>query len=94
MEYSDWILEDAKHCRPGRKNSRIDCGTSSFVNACRPARNDQATMTAKLFRRSFAGQDFRINAEFTDFAGDEVGVLAAGIEYGDLGVGDVIGHLG
>jgi hypothetical protein len=87
-------IANPEHGWTGRKYCRINSWTSGFVHAGRPTGNDHAAAAAQLFSRGLARKNLGIHTEFTDLASNEVSVLSAGIEYGDLGVGDVVGHLG
>ena len=86
-------VADSKDCGPGDEDSRVNCGTSGFVYARRPTGDDDTSMALELCSRRLARQDLGIDSEFTNFPRNQVGILAASIEYGDLRMGDVIGHV-
>ena len=68
----------------GRQDRAFDRRAGIVVNAVRPARDDDAAGGPQFLERYVARENFGRNAEFPDLASDQVAVLTAGIEYGDL----------
>jgi hypothetical protein len=62
----------------------FDGRTGIVIDAGRTARDDDAAGMAQLLNGGFARKDFRGNAEFSNFPGDQMTILTAGIEYCDL----------
>jgi hypothetical protein len=87
-------VTDSKYSRSRSEYRRVYGRAARLVNAGRTTGDNHSSTAAKLFRRCFARQHLGVDSEFANLACDEVGVLAAGVEYGDLGVGDVVGHVG
>src|SRR6185369_17984943 len=59
-------------------------GASGIVHAGGAAGNDDAFTAGQLCGRRFAGSDIRVDPQIADFARDQVTVLPARVENGNL----------
>lgn len=67
-----------------RENGGVDGRAGGVIDAARAAGDDDAASVRKFGGGGFAEANLGIDAQFTDFTGDEVTVLAAGVEDYDL----------
>ena len=84
-------VADAEHGRPRRENAGIHRGAARVVDAVGPPEMMMPFRREQFGRRSLAGADLRVDAEIADLARDQVAVLAARVEDGDLRFGCVLG---
>ena len=70
---------------PLSKMAGSTVGAAGVVDAAGAAGDDEAFAAGDLTGRSLTGKDLGVDAQFPDFAGNQVAVLTAGIEYRDLG---------
>ncbi len=77
-------VADAEHGAAGGENVRIDLGTAGLVDAVRAAGDDDSFAAGQLGGRCFAGLDVGVHAEIANLPGDEMTILSARIEDGDL----------
>ena len=66
------------------KNSGVYVGAAGFENAGGAAGDDNTETVFELIGRRVAGLDIGVDAEFTDSTGDQMCVLTARVENGDL----------
>jgi hypothetical protein len=67
------------------ENFGVDIGTARLKHACRAAGDDDALAPPQFRCGRIAGLYICIDAEFPNPAGDQMCVLPAGIEDGNLG---------
>src|SRR5271170_3277929 len=77
-------ITNAEHGARRIENRGINVGAVTFIDAVGPARDDQAGAAAQFGRRSIARADFRVHTQIANLSGDEMTVLAARVEDGDL----------
>ncbi len=90
-------VTDPKDGNTENENSGIDVGAAGFENAGGAARDDQTETVFELIGWRVAGLDFGVYAEFTDSTGDQMCVLTARVENGDLrdsGLGQILTETG
>jgi hypothetical protein len=66
------------------ENPRVDAGASRIVYAGRAAGDDQPLAACELSSGSVTGPNLGVNAELAYLAGDQMAVLTARIENGNL----------
>ena len=81
-------VADAEDGDAAGQNGWFNRGAGLVVNAAGSAGDDDATRMAQLIQRRFAWKNFGRNAEFSNFASDQVAILTARVEYCDLRWGD------
>ena len=77
-------VANAQHRALGGKNGRIDARTAGLVDAVRASRNNEAAPAAQLSRGRLAGANVGVHAQIANFPGDEMTILTARVEHGDL----------
>jgi hypothetical protein len=77
-------VTDSQHRNARRKNGHFHCGAGIVVDTAGATRDDNATSVAQLFKRRLARKHFRGDAQFSDFASNEVTILTARVKYCDL----------
>ena len=77
-------VADAHHGRAEGEDGGVDSGAGGVVDAAGAAGDDDALDVREFGGGGFAGADLGVDAQFADFARDEVTVLPAGVEDGDL----------
>jgi hypothetical protein len=77
-------VADAEDGAIGGENLRIDLRAARLVNAVRAARDDDALAAGQLGRGSFAGLNVGVDAQIADLPSDQVTILPARVEDGDL----------
>src|SRR5208337_1719348 len=77
-------VADAEHGATGGENLRIDLRAAGFVDAVGAARDNEAFPARQLRGRRFAGLNIGIDAQIANFPGDQMAVLPARVEDGDL----------
>ena len=77
-------IADAEHRATGGENLRIDLRAAGFVNAVRTPGDDNALPAGQLGSGRFAGLNIGIHAEVANLPGDQMTVLAARVEDGNL----------
>lgn len=87
-------VADAEHGNTCMQDLRIDIGAAGFVNAGGSAGDHEALSGTKVRSRRVARTDVGVDTELADTASNQVSVLAAGIEYRDLGVSNGSRKLG
>ena len=80
-------VADAHDRAAERENGGVDRGASRVVDAARSAGDDDAAGVRELGGRGLADADFRVDAQFADLTGNQVTVLAAGVEDDNLRCG-------
>src|SRR5580658_7985279 len=77
-------VADAEDGAAGMKNSRVDLRAAGLVDAVGSARDDEPLASGQLARRSFTRTYVRINAQVANFPRDQMAILPARIEDGNL----------
>jgi len=78
------ITDPENGCTPV-ENRRIDLRAAAFVDAVRTAGNDQTLAPLQLAKRGFTWLDFGVDTQVTNLPGNEMTILAACVQNGDLG---------
>ena len=86
-------VADAEHGWAGAEQVRINIRTAGFVNAGRPAGDDNAFARPQHGSGCIAWLDVRIDAQLANAPGDQVRILTACIQDGDLRFYSVIQRL-
>ena len=84
MRHELLAVADAENGDAEIEDGGIYGGAAGIVDAAGTARNDQALGDSEFGRRSFAGPDLGIHAQFPDLARLQMGVLSPGIEDDNL----------
>jgi len=84
-------ITNAQNRNAQAQNGRVDIRTALFENTGRAAGDDKAVAVLQFSGGNIAGLNVGINAEFTNTAGNQVSILPAGIENGNLGCSDLCG---
>ena len=77
-------IADAEHGRAWCKDAGIDARAALLIHAAGAARNDQSLTAGELGSRGIAGPDLGVNSEIPHLPRDQMAVLSARIQYGDL----------
>src|ERR1700685_3113635 len=77
-------IANAEHGAAGGENLRIDLRAAGFVNAIRAAGDDDALAARQIRIRWFAGLNIGMHAQIANLPGDQMAVLAARVEDGNL----------
>jgi hypothetical protein len=79
-------VADSEHWKASRQDGALHRRACIVVNAVRSAGDNDSRRVAYFLKRYVARENVGRNPEFPDFACDQVAVLTAGIENGNLGV--------
>lgn len=77
-------VADSKYRNARRQNIRVDIRAALLQDTGRAAGDDDALARPQRFQRRIARLDIGINAKLADTPGDQMRVLAARIQYGNL----------
>src|SRR5262249_22511870 len=75
-----FAVADAQHRRTEVEDLRIYSGTAGIVDAARAARDDDAPNAREIRGRRLAGAHLRVHAEVADPTGNQVTILASGVQ--------------
>ena len=84
MRHQLLAVADTKHGSAGSENSWIDLRAARFVNAIGTAGDDNALTACQLGSGSFAWFYVGVHAKIANLPGDEMTILAACIQDGNL----------
>ena len=84
MRHELLSVADAKYGNALGKDGWIDRRAAALIDAVRSARNYQTSAVAQFARRSLARADFRRDAKVANLSSDEMTILPARVEDGNL----------